>query len=156
MIAHRQAQRIITVPRRTAPHHRQKILLLDTFESPVTTLCERLQCYRSYQQFLTSRVTIQQDQPLVAYLYHHQKLPGRLRLPQAVAHLQPEVIVWKTTGMIRAVSHWAPDGTTTRTVRAMLSTWQEQGQQAHQTLQLKLFLLHELCLELHGTVLCEA
>ena len=78
MLARREAQRIITVPRRTATHRRQNILPLDISESPAIALYEPLRCYQSYQQFLTSRVTTQLDQALVTCPSDHQRSPGRL------------------------------------------------------------------------------
>lgn len=75
MLAHRQAQRMIKTPRRTATHHHQNILPLDISESPAIALCEPLQCYRSYQQFPTNRVMIRLDRPLVTCPTDHQKSP---------------------------------------------------------------------------------
>lgn len=156
MRAHRHAQRTITVLRRTTIHHHQNILPLDTSESLATVLSERFQCYRSYRQFLTVPVTMPPARPPAICLSHRWRSPNQVWSTQAVHLLQPEVIVWKTAGMILTVCHSAPDGTTTRTGREMLSTGQDRDQQPYQMLPLKLFLLHTLCPEMHGTVHCEA
>ena len=156
MLAHRQAQRTIITPCRTAIHHRQSIPPVNTSESPAIALCERLQCYLSYQQPLTNLVTVALDQRPVTHLSDHQRSPARHSSPQAVVQLQLEATVRRMAGMIRTAYHWALDGTTTHTVRAMRSTWPERDHQPHQMLPSNLFFLHRLCLEMHGTVHCEA
>lgn len=128
MLARIHAQQTITVLRNTATHHRQDVPPLNTSESPATALYVWLQGYRSYRRYMTHHVTVPRGRTPMNCLSNYWRTLGRHRSPQTVHHRQFEVTAHKTSGMIRTVCHWGLVGTTTRTVREMLSTERDRDQ----------------------------
>jgi hypothetical protein len=128
MLARIHAQRTVAVLRNTATHHHQDILPLNTSESPATALCGWFQDYRSYRRYVTHHVTIPQGRTPMICLSTYQRTLRRHRSPHTVHYRQLEVTAHKMSGMIRTVCHWGLVGTTTRTVREMLSTERDRDQ----------------------------